>query len=173
MKKLFTISILILFCASGYAQQSRIDSLLAKLDHIDNIKNLPPVMEQLVAIPKGDFALTKKGKQELAAAQQSGTLQKQQRALLMICTAAFSINDTPELLDAALQGIQISRQLADNQQLGYFLHSAGVANFYQHEARKGNAYSYMAAKAHGAAGDITSQLRDYSNIESSYVHLKM
>ena len=173
MKKTAILSFFLLVCGTGSAQKSHIDSLLAKIDHAGSIKNLASAMDELLATPKGDIALLKKGKQDLADAQASGNLMKQRQALVEICRAAFYLHDTPELLNASLQGILVSRNLSDNKLLGDFLHQAGLANNYQHETHKGINYTFMAAAAHRAAGDIHSELNDYSNIESSYVDLKM
>jgi len=173
MKKNFALVLFLLIGHISWAQKNRIDSLLAKMDQATSLKSLAPIIDELLAIPKGDFALLKKGKQDLANAQASDNLIKQQWALAEISKAAFSLHDTPELLNASLLGIQVSRKLADNKLLGDFLHGAGLANVYQHETRKGISYTLMAANAHNAAGDIHAELNDYSNIESSYVDLKM
>src|SRR5580693_9250060 len=136
MKNVLAVTFFILFCTSVYAQKTKIDSLLAKIDQAEDIKNLQPLMDEVVATTPGAFALLQKGKQELAKAEKAGSVKKQQIDLLLIGSAAFTLHDAPELLTTALKGIRICHETNDSTFLSYFYHLAGLANIFDRNYHK-------------------------------------
>src|SRR5665213_3193916 len=173
MKKILVVSFFVLFCTSVYAQKSKIDSLLAKIDQAQDIKKLEPLVDEVVATTPGAFALLEKGKKDLAKAEKAGLVKKQQIALLLIGEAAFQLHDAPELLTTALQGVRICRETNDSTFLPYFYHFAGLANIFDRNYHKSVSYFSLAVKAAVANRNITRALDAYSDMESCYANLKM
>jgi two-component system, NtrC family, sensor kinase len=173
MRKLATALLLVTFCLTAYAQQKKIDSLLAKIDKTSDPEEVRPIVSELVATPQGSAALLKKGRQYLETSVASENTKAREYALLMISAANFNLHDTPELLEASLQGVHISRNAKDYQYLAYFLHMAGLAYTYQQDNRRSASYYLAAAREALAVHDTIELMTDYSNLETTYVTLKM
>ena len=171
MKKIFIIIFFLLAGRISWAQKSRIDSLLIKIDQIKAVDKLTPIENDLFATPQGAFALLKKAKRDLAIAEAAAAPEKEARALLMICDATFTVHDLPGLLDASLKGINISQRI-NNFYLCRFFHSAAMANAYAQDDKRSISYSLQAARIALAAGDTRQAITNYSNIESDYAGLK-
>jgi|GEM_PF-2312427 len=173
MKK-FTLTFLFAFvCSIGFAQKSKIDSLLMKIDQTEDIKELQLVTGELTSTPEGAFALLKKGKQDLQKAEKAGLAKKQQVALILICDAAFQLHDAPELLTDALKGIRICHDTNDAAFLHHFFHFAGLANIYDRNFHRAVNYFSLSTMASLASKDIESALGTYSDMESCYANLNM
>jgi two-component system NtrC family sensor kinase len=172
MKKTLLIGILLIVCYTCWAQKKRQDSLLTKIEHINDPEQLSIVQADLLATSGGDFALLKKAKRDLAVAEAAAVPEKEARALLMICFATFTMHDLPGLLDASLKGISISQNINNNFYLSRFLHMAALANTYAQDWQKSVSYSLQAAHVAMAAGDIVEAISNYSNLESDYAEVK-
>ena len=88
------------------------------------------ITRELFTIPQGSIALYKQGRQDLAKAETTGILKDKEHALLMIAGSTFNLRYAPELLNAALQGVRISRESKDSVYLENFLHFTGLANLF-------------------------------------------
>ena len=99
-KKILIISILFIVCHTCWAQKNRLDSLLTKIDQINDLNQLSIAQADLLANSGGDFALLKKAKRELKVAEAAALPEKEARALLLICGATFTMHDLPGMLDA-------------------------------------------------------------------------
>ncbi|MGZ3750000.1 MAG: ATP-binding protein, partial [Mucilaginibacter sp.] len=172
MKKILLISILLIVCHTCWAQKKRLDSLLTKIDQINNFEQRSIIQADVLAIPGGDFALLKKGKRDLVVAEAAALPEKEARALLMICGATFTMHDLPGLLDASLKGISISQNINNNFYLSRFLHMAALANIYAQDWKKSVSYGLQAARVAMEAGDIVEAINNYSNLESAYAEVK-
>jgi len=173
MKKTIITGVFLLICHLAWAQKSRLDSLLVKIDKTADPEKVYTISDEIDAIPQGNIALLKKGRQDLAKAQTTGTIKAREHALLMITRATFNLHYTPELLAASLQGERISRDLKDYRYLDRFLHMAGLAYTYQQDMRKSCSYELASAKVGTAAHDTIDLLFAYSNLESACVYLKL
>ena len=173
MKRIFTVLALLVICNYSWAQQKKIDSLLTKIDKIYNFEQFSIAEVELFAIPGGDLALLKKARHDLAVARANAAPEKEARALLMICNATFTMHDLPELLDASLKGISVSRAIHNNFYLSRFLRMVALANVYAQDSKKSASYSLQAANVAMMAGDVGEAINNYSNLESDYAEFKM
>jgi len=171
-KKILIIGILSIVCHTCWAQKNRLDSLLTKIDQINDLNQLSIAQADLLANSGGDFALLKKAKRELKVAEAAALPEKEARALLLICGATFTMHDLPGMLDASLKGISISQNINNNFYLTRFLHMAAQANTYAQDWQKSVSYSLQAAHVAMAAGDIVEAISNYSNLESDYAEVK-
>jgi two-component system NtrC family sensor kinase len=173
MRKLTAALLLATFCLTVHAQQKKIDSLLTKIDQTSDPEKIRTLSDELITIPQGTIALLKKGRQNLANAEVSGKVKYKERALLIISYASANLHNTPEMLDASLQGVRISRDLKDYRYLARFLHTVGLAYTFQQDVRRSNSYYLMSASVALTVRDTRQLLTNYSNMESCYVTLKM
>jgi two-component system NtrC family sensor kinase len=171
MKRIFIAFIFFLAINAVYAQRNHADSLIAKIESTDDPRQIEALLGQLERFDD-NFALLKKGKADLARFVNSTRPQKEERALLMICRAAFILHDSPVLLETALRGIRISRDAKDTMYLDYFLHGAGLSYIYERDYRNSANYFIAAGQTALAGKDTADAIFDFSNLETSYVHLK-
>ena len=172
LKKNLFIGSIVIACNISLAQKKRQDSLLSVLDQLKNTEKLGMVQAELLATTGGDFALLKKAKHDLSAAEAAGNPENEARALLMISAATFTMHDLPGLLDASLKGITISQKINNNYFLCRFLHMTALANVYAQDWQKSINYSIQAARVAMKEGDIIEVIGNYGNLESDYVDKK-
>lgn len=168
MKKTTIAFLLTLFCITTHAQQKKIDSLLSKLDHTQDLHKLSTIFQHLMTIPHGDLALLKKGQKDLANAEAQKNILQQERALWATTAADFSLHNSPGLLDASLKGIRVSEQDHNAHFLSIFFHEAALAYVFAKDYRKSGNYSLQAAAIAIKARDTLAAAEDLSNIESNY-----
>ena len=171
MKKIFITIVLLVMCAGAKAQSRRLDSLLAKIDQLDDTSRRDQFLSEISGIQGGDAVLLKRG--EAALTKADGNNKKQERALRLICDAYFELHDSPALLQTSLKGIRLSSSANDKFFLSEFFHAAAMAYRYAGDTRKSAGYSLQAANAAFETGHIIQAIINFSNLESDYAALKM
>ena len=173
MKKIFLISILLFIGYLCRGQNGRVDSLLTQIEKTYAPEKMNIITRELFTIPQGSIALYKQGRQDLAKAETTGILKDKEHALLMIAGSTFNLRYAPELLNAALQGVRISRESKDSVYLENFLHFTGLANLFEQDIPKSSSYFRAACQVALAIHDTTGLIDYYSNLESDYANRNM
>jgi two-component system NtrC family sensor kinase len=173
MKKTLIISILLFGGYFSRGQNSRVDSLLAQIEKTYAPDKMNVLTRKLVTIPQGSIALLKQGRIDLAKAETTGILKDKEHALLMMGSSTFNLRYAPELLNAALQGVRISRELKDSVYLERFLNYTGLANYFEQDIPKSCSYLRAACQVALAIHDTTGLIASYTNLESGYADRNM
>jgi two-component system NtrC family sensor kinase len=172
MNKLFILIFLLLTAGAIQAQNKRIDSLIAKIDQLDDLDKGSTLLLQVLAVPHGDYELIKKEKQNLASAEAKRNVAKQLHALYIIVVVDFQIHDLSELLNVDLKGIRISRVNRNTFYLRRFLEFAGLAYALNNDIHEALNYSLKAVSVAEEARDTTGLINTLSNVETDYADLK-
>jgi two-component system NtrC family sensor kinase len=173
MKKIFIPVLLLVFCSFCRAQSAKTDSLLVQIEKTGDPEKINDIAGEAIKIPQVAPALLNQGSRDLAKANTTGILIDKERALIEIGTATWYLRYAPEMLDACLQGIRISRELKDSASVMHFMHFAGLANYFQQDLSKSDYYFLTSAKLAATLHDTSAMMTAYSNLESCYAASKM
>src|SRR5437588_8648678 len=164
MKKLFIIIFLLFVADTISAQNRRIDSLIAKINRLDDRLKTRELLRRILAISHGDFELLKREKQNLVNAEATGNALEQLFALHIIDMVDFKMGDLPGALNADLTGIRISKENRNAVYLGTFLQSAGLVYALTGGSQKSLDYLQKAVSAATMARDTVMTIDILSNI---------
>ncbi len=173
MRKIIAIVVFFVTCSAAFAQQGRIDSLLNRIDQTTDDDKIDSLFDLANRLPNGVIDLLHRTTSQLKDSTSAVAAPKNtERLLYNICRANYLLHDAPQLLNAALSGIRISRRISDRFYLAHFYHAAGIAYLFQQDYR--NSVACFLASVHLGVPlhDRYILLRGYSNLETLYIYRK-